>query len=328
MAENEKFATDMRDALKAMMEADPYYSDIPIITERLQNIDAKIEGIVGKAGGICIVLVTAAFEGPIPNLPGANFDGVKFIARTFENVKTNPTGKEAQHVALYTAALWSQLKPDALSSPLKLDDPGVLLGNDPRFLSYDTFAVTAGGTKIQIPRLEDVTIAEQPFAKVPVESFSDGARDYTWREELQAYLLAGGQPTDPDRWAVQVFPASEGQLEYAQFRQIVAGNFLAEWVLARSSEGVWSVVSSSGDSLATPPALPDGFEVFTESGFSLAHPAPGAAIFYTLDRSYPAPRNPSAQLFVDSFNAAPGVTVRARAWLAGYIPSAELKQII
>lgn len=224
---NEKFASEMRDAVKALMEADPYYSDIPILTERLQNIDAKVEGIVGKAGGICIVLVTTTFERPIVNLPGANFEVVRFTARVFENVKTNPTGKEAQHVAIYTAALWSQLKPDALSSPLKLDDPAVALGNDPRFLTYDTNAVTAGGTKIEIPRLADLTIDAS---------------------NLAAIVLANARP--------------------------------------------------------------------------------GASIFYTLDLSQPAPRNPAAALYLATFGSASGTTLRARAWLPGYIPSPELRQVL
>lgn len=227
MPANEKFASDMRDALKAMMEADPYYADIAIITERLQNIDAKVESIVGKAGGICIVLVTPAFDTPLPNLPGANFDAILFVARVFENVKTNPTGKEAQHVALYTAAFWSQLKPDTFVNPLKLDSPCVTLGNDPRFLSYDCNATTNGGTAIDIPRLAPVTIDASNLAAV-----------------------------------------------------------------------------------------------------ALAQARPGAAIFYTLDNSFPAPRNPNAHLYLATFNAAPGTAVRARAWLPGYIPSAELRQVL
>lgn len=227
MADNEKFATDMRDSLKGLMEADPYFLDVEIVTERLQNIDAKVESIVAKAGGICVVLVTPAFEKPMLDLPGANFSGIRFVARVFENVKTNPTGKEAQHVALYTAALWSQLKPDTFSSPLKLDDPGVALGNDPRFLTYDVQALTEGGTKIEIPRLEDVTVDASDLGAI-----------------------------------------------------------------------------------------------------ALAHATPGAAIFYTLNGSKPAPRNPAAALYLDPFNSAPGVTVRARAWLAGYIPSADKRQVL
>lgn len=52
---------------------------------------------------------------------------------------------------------------------------------------------------------------------------------------------------------------------------------------------------------------------------------PGAAIFYTLDGTPPIPRNPSSHLFLAPFAALSGQTIRARAWLAGFIPSVESK---
>jgi len=326
MAANEKFASDMRDALKAMMEADPYYDDIPIITERLQNIDAKIEGIVGKAGGICIVLVTPAFSTPLPNLPGANFDAIAFVARVFENVKTNPTGKEAQHVALYTAALWSQLKPDTFANPLKLDDPGVALGNDPRFLSYDCNAVTNGGTKLEIPRLEDLTIDASdlaavalaqsrpgsaifytldrsqpaprnsaaalyrgPFGNVP--TFFDGTRLFTFDPGQGAFFTA---PTSgSDYWQLNVFRPGEpdGILdsanERAWFSQIVGGSGAGTWRYEKIA-GVWQLNAQFSSDGDPGVVFPSGF----------------------------------------SFFISPGTTLRARAWLPGYIPSAELRQVL
>ncbi|MCA1591044.1 MAG: hypothetical protein LC734_11830, partial [Acidobacteria bacterium] len=172
-----------------------------------------------------VILVVVTFADPLPNLPGANFRDIKFVARTIENLNLNATGKGAQEIALHTAALWSQLKPDALSSPLKLE--AVDLGNDPRGLTYDTTATTEGGTKIEIPRLAELTID-----------------------------------------------------------------------------------ASDLDAIA------------------LAHPTPGAPIFYTLNDSPAFPRNPAAQVYLGTFNSAPGVTVRARAWLPGYIPSAEKKQVL
>lgn len=225
MAANEKFAEDMRDAIAALMEADPYYLDIPIVTEKLQDIDAKTDEVIQLAGGIVTILLVTTFDDPLQNLPGANFDKIRFAARTIENLNLNSTGKSAQQVALHTAALWSQWKPDEFSSPLKLES--VDLGNDPRGVTYDTFATTAGGTKIEIPRVEDATIDASNLAAI-----------------------------------------------------------------------------------------------------ALANPQAGAFIFYTLDGSKPFPRNPSAQVFTAPFNSAPGVTVRARAWLPGYIPSAELRQVL
>jgi hypothetical protein len=48
-------------------------------------------------------------------------------------------------------------------------------------------------------------------------------------------------------------------------------------------------------------------------------PVPGAATFYTTDGTWPAPRN--GALYTAPFAATPGQTVRASAWLAGYLSS-------
>jgi Chitobiase/beta-hexosaminidase C-terminal domain len=226
---NEKFLSDIRNAIGALTEADPYYSDIPVITERLKDIQGRIDLLVGRAGGLALLLVTPVVGGVLPNVQGANFTGIMVVGRVLENTKINATGKEALDVAIYTAALWSQLKPDALSAALRPNEPTIVLGNDPKFLSYDINFLTEGGTKISIPTLAGLTID--------------------------------------------------------------AGN-LAAIVLAQTT------------------------------------PAPGAAIFYTLDGTAAAPRNPAAHLYLAPFNAASGTTVRARAWLPGSIPSAELRQIL
>lgn len=222
---NELFANDIRDAVKALMEADPYYLEIPILTERLQDLDAKIDETVDLTGGIAIILVVPVLGDVRKNLPGANFGKVLLLARVIENLSLNATGKGAQEIAIHTGALWSQLKPDALTAPLILDD--VVLGNDPRGLTFDCSATTEGGTQIQIPRLAELTIdASNPAA------------------------------------------------------------------------------------------------------VALAHATPGATKFYTLNGSSPSPRNPAALLFLAPFNAPSGATIRARAWLPGYIPSAELRLIL
>jgi hypothetical protein len=218
---NENFLSDMREGVRVAMEAEPYFFGIPIISERLKNIEGKISETVGKAGGLAILLVTPVVGGTITNLRGANFDKIQFVARVFENTKTNETGKDALNVAIYTAAFWSQVKPDALTATLKLDDPAVTLGNDPRYLTYDVAALTEGGTQIDIPRLE-------------------------------------------------------------------------------------------------PPILDvNGGEV------TMSHGTPGAFIFYTLNNSVPAPRNPLSAVYLGAFSPPAETPIRARAWLPGYLPSAE-----
>ena len=53
---------------------------------------------------------------------------------------------------------------------------------------------------------------------------------------------------------------------------------------------------------------------------------PGAAIFYTLDGTQPAPRGPTALHYTAPFVVATPSLLRTRAWLAGYLASAEARQ--
>jgi hypothetical protein len=226
---NEKFLSDIRASIGGMTEADPYFSDIPVVTERLKNIQGRIDEIVGRVGGICLVLVTPVVGGVLANVTGANFSGIQVLGRVLENTKINNTGKEGLDVAIYTVALWSQLKSDALSASLIPQDPPIVLGNDPKYLSYDVRFTTEGGTKIDIEQLDPPAIDA---------------------EDLGAIIL--GQVT----------------------------------------------------------------------------PVPGVAVFYTLDGTQPSPRNPSSALYLAPFSSVSGTTVRARAWLPGYIPSAELRSVL
>jgi chitobiase/beta-hexosaminidase-like protein len=51
----------------------------------------------------------------------------------------------------------------------------------------------------------------------------------------------------------------------------------------------------------------------------------GAAIFYTLDGSQPAPRGPTSILYTAPFVVAAPSLLRTRAWLAGFVGSAEAR---
>jgi hypothetical protein len=59
----------------------------------------------------------------------------------------------------------------------------------------------------------------------------------------------------------------------------------------------------------------------THSGgiFTLTTDTPGAAIFYTLDGSNPSPRN--GEFYTSAITPATGNTLKARAWMAGYLAS-------
>lgn len=220
---NEKFLSDIREAVKSMTEADPYFSDIEVVSERLKDFQAELDEKLATLGGVALLIVTPSLGDPIVNIPGANFEDILLVGRVLENVNLNDTGKEALDVAIYLHALWSQIKPDQVSASLKaVSSPR--LANDPKFLSYDVTFATQGGTTIEIPRLV-----------APVLDAAD----------LDA--------------------------------------------------------------------------------ITLTHVTPGAAVFYSLDGTQPSPRNPASALALAPFSSAPGTTLRARAWLAGYHTSAEVR---
>jgi len=52
----------------------------------------------------------------------------------------------------------------------------------------------------------------------------------------------------------------------------------------------------------------------------------GTAIYYTLDGSQPAPRSPSSILYTAPFAVNAAALLRTRAWLAGYVASAEARE--
>ena len=58
---------------------------------------------------------------------------------------------------------------------------------------------------------------------------------------------------------------------------------------------------------------------------TLASDQAGAAIFYTLDGSQPAPRGPTSSLYIEPFVVAAPSLLRTRAWLAGFVGSVEAR---
>lgn len=218
---NENFANDIRDAFKAMLEADTYYDGITIIAEKHRDIQQQLAASIGIAGGIAVVLLIPQLGGTLPNLKGANFDRIRLVARVHENMSFSTTTKEAMDVAIHTAIVGNLYVPDAATANFRLEDPAVVRVEHPQFLTYDVSFLTAGGAYVQVNRLAALTV-----------------------------------------------------------------------------------------------------DIGTPSAVTISSATAGAAIYYTLDGTVPNPVN--GTLYTGAVNAE-GFTLRARGWLAGYLPSPEYK---
>ncbi len=82
---------------------------------------------------------------------------------------------------------------------------------------------------------------------------------------------------------------------------------------------VWEVAfHTQGGFIAKVPAVTTPVIDASQQPVSIATITGGAAIFYTLDGSFPGPRDEKALLYSGPFTTDIGVTVRAAAYLAGY----------
>ena len=78
------------------------------------------------------------------------------------------------------------------------------------------------------------------------------------------------------------------------------------------------------------PQLPAPIGVWDGSSITLSCDIPGAAVYYTTDGTYPAPRKVDGtigNLATDPVMVPVGTTVLAKAWLAGYIASDVYKTV-
>lgn len=81
----------------------------------------------------------------------------------------------------------------------------------------------------------------------------------------------------------------------------------------------WSapVTTQGGLSQTIPQVAPVVLDASTPTATATCA-TPGAAIFYTLDGTFPSPRNPSSILYLTPFTPDLGTVIKAAAWLAGY----------
>jgi hypothetical protein len=155
--------------------ADPFFANVPVLTERIRDIESEItaalgplNGQGGKTGLVAIILTPTAsvnFE----NVFGPFFDDIKIVVRIVENVPVNQdpdtgTNISAADAAEKICALLHHFQPDSATGPVLAQRPGITLANDPNYLSYDCRFKTAGGLTSVPPQVATPVLAKNSGA--------------------------------------------------------------------------------------------------------------------------------------------------------------------
>lgn len=140
---------DLQEKVKVRLESMEFFSDsqaatprpIPVVTEKLGNIESRIDQAVAKIGA-CALVTTPIGDLASADNPGLIFEPLDLVVRVFENVTINraPAGnyskQPASWIALAVAWRLQAWTPAGFGGPVSLN--GIALVDDPKGrLAYD-----------------------------------------------------------------------------------------------------------------------------------------------------------------------------------------------
>lgn len=171
-----------------------------------------------------------------------------------------------------------------------------------------TAAARASYTDTTAPYFQAIRVLVQVLECVPVNRRPENPSYQTGQQvaELCSAYLHG--------WAPDGYP------EVFTSEDVLLGRLPPE--AADRGLVAWDVpVKTQGGFYVTIPQVAPCVIDVAQQPVTIVCATAGAAIWYTTDGSYPAPRSATATLYTAPFNTGVGVTVRAQAYLAGYLAS-------
>jgi hypothetical protein len=203
---------EFKEQLVEMLQADPYFADIPVMNERKMELDSEIERAVAKAKGLAVLVASAMAERGRKMVRGPYWENIRFAARVFENPTVNATGKSGLAVAEHIAAVWDLRLVDGASEPLFVDS--ISLGTDPKFVTYDVIGRTMGGLHYEITAIGATTITNSPPGTITLACATAGAAIF--------YTVDGTTPA-PKNGTLYTAPFALGSGVRLRARAFLAG---------------------------------------------------------------------------------------------------------
>jgi len=173
----------MQQELADRLMAEPSFADVPVLTERLHDLESQVERALNRIGLMAVVTTPLANIGH-QDTTTPYFDDVHALIRIYENVMVNKTRHDVTYrscleMAEITVATVHHFKPDGINEVWVPENPTITLGNDPMDLCYDCRFTTQAGIIHTIPQiaLPTVTAADlgDGTASVTVACATTGA---------------------------------------------------------------------------------------------------------------------------------------------------------
>ncbi len=143
--------------------AEPYFSNVPVLSENLMDIDSQIEIAIAQLGVVVVVVTPTASVRKDQDYPGPYFEQINLVIQVSENVILNRggdgIGKTCLEVAEHALAVLHGYRPQGIAETIFANNPTINLVNDPNgLLTYHVNLQTQGGLRFDIPVLATPTI--------------------------------------------------------------------------------------------------------------------------------------------------------------------------
>ena len=144
--------------------ADPFFSDLKVVTENISDIENEIERAIASLGIVVIVVTPTASVRQMKDAPGPYFEDIRIVVQVSESVTLNRsaqgTNKTALQVAEYALAVLHGFQPPNLSEAYYAENPTIALVPDPNgLLTYHVMLNTHGGIRYPINTVSTPVIA-------------------------------------------------------------------------------------------------------------------------------------------------------------------------
>lgn len=142
---------ELQQEIAARLEADAFFADVQVLTQKVQDLDSEIERALATLG-VSVVILTPNADVTNGDLQGPRLDPIRVVIACAETPVLNAAGPRALACAERALALLHHWTPDSLSVPL-VGRSLVLADPQPGMTAHNVEFTVAGGLDAELDEL-------------------------------------------------------------------------------------------------------------------------------------------------------------------------------